>query len=190
MQICLFSKVPRSPLGPRQPPNEWVPGAFSPEVKCPVCESDHSPQPSTEVKKFWNYISTPLHTFTFSCVHYQVKWPQKINKCALKGFHCITLFLHSYAKIDGHLISRGIKVPCPLSSPQIIASHPSEQTFKRQYWSLSHANKLQDLWENMICILDSIWTILSERYFKTSMNDPKVIDNQGTIYTGSTTSML
>lgn len=62
---CLFSKVLRSPLGPRQPPNEWVPGALSPGVKCPECESDHSPLRSTEVKKFWSCTATPPHAFTF-----------------------------------------------------------------------------------------------------------------------------
>jgi hypothetical protein len=34
LEIILFSIVSRSNLGPTQSPNQWVPGALSPEVKC------------------------------------------------------------------------------------------------------------------------------------------------------------
>jgi hypothetical protein len=42
-----------------QPPIQWVLGAFSPGVKQPGCEVDHSPPTNAEVKKMWIYTSTP-----------------------------------------------------------------------------------------------------------------------------------
>jgi hypothetical protein len=38
-------------LGPTQSPIQWVPEAFSPGVKPPGCEADHSPQVSAQAKK-------------------------------------------------------------------------------------------------------------------------------------------
>jgi hypothetical protein len=43
-----------APLGPTQPPIQWVPGALSLGVKRPGHEADHSPLASA-----WIYASTP-----------------------------------------------------------------------------------------------------------------------------------
>jgi hypothetical protein len=40
----------RVPVGPTQPPIQWVLGALSPGVKRPVCVADHSPPSDAEVK--------------------------------------------------------------------------------------------------------------------------------------------
>jgi hypothetical protein len=45
-------------LGSTHPPIQWVPGAFSPKVKRPELEADHSRPASTEIKKIWIYTST------------------------------------------------------------------------------------------------------------------------------------
>jgi hypothetical protein len=50
-KIFLFFTVSRLTLGPTQPPIEWVLGALSPGVKWQVCEADHLPPSSAEVKK-------------------------------------------------------------------------------------------------------------------------------------------
>jgi hypothetical protein len=55
----LFSKSSRPTLGPTQPPIQWVPGALSPGMKQPGREADHSPPTSADVKKMWNYTSSP-----------------------------------------------------------------------------------------------------------------------------------
>jgi hypothetical protein len=47
------------PLGPTQPPIQWVPGALSPRVKRPGREADHSSPSSAEVKTRCSYTSTP-----------------------------------------------------------------------------------------------------------------------------------
>jgi len=39
-------------------------GALWPEVKRRICETDHSPLPSVEVKTEHGYTSTPPHVFT------------------------------------------------------------------------------------------------------------------------------
>jgi hypothetical protein len=49
--IFLFTTVPRTALGPIQPPIQWVPGALSLGVKRPGREADHSPPSSAEVKE-------------------------------------------------------------------------------------------------------------------------------------------
>jgi hypothetical protein len=54
--LCTSS---RPALGYIQPPIQWTPRAFSPGVKRPGCEADHSPSASAEVKKMWIYTSTP-----------------------------------------------------------------------------------------------------------------------------------
>jgi hypothetical protein len=38
-------------------------GAFSPSVKRPECEADHSPPTSAKVKETWIYTSTPPYIF-------------------------------------------------------------------------------------------------------------------------------
>jgi hypothetical protein len=45
------------------PSIKWVPGAFSPGVRWPGCEADHSPPTSAGVKKMWIYSSTSPYTF-------------------------------------------------------------------------------------------------------------------------------
>jgi hypothetical protein len=63
----LFTTASRTALGPTQPPIQWVPGALSLGVKQPVCEPDHSPPSSAEVKNEWSYTSTPQYTFIAWC---------------------------------------------------------------------------------------------------------------------------
>lgn len=108
----LFSKVPRSPLGPRQPPKEWVPGALSPGVKCPVCVNltTHL-HPVLKLRISGATSPLPHVPLLFTCVHYQVKWPQKINKCVLKGLYCRTLFfIHIQRQLDTSF-PEGLKSP-------------------------------------------------------------------------------
>jgi hypothetical protein len=52
----LFSKSSRQALGPTQPP---ILGALSLGLKWTGREADHSPPASIEIKKIWNYTSTP-----------------------------------------------------------------------------------------------------------------------------------
>jgi hypothetical protein len=47
----LFTTVPRTPLGPTQPPIQWIPGAVSLVVKRPGRDADHSLPSSAEVKE-------------------------------------------------------------------------------------------------------------------------------------------
>jgi hypothetical protein len=42
-----------------QPPNQWIPWAFSLRVKRPGREADHSPPSSARVKIGWSYTSHP-----------------------------------------------------------------------------------------------------------------------------------
>jgi hypothetical protein len=48
-EIFLFSTVFRLPLGPTQPPVEWLPGALSLGVKKQRHDTDHSPPSAAEV---------------------------------------------------------------------------------------------------------------------------------------------
>jgi hypothetical protein len=51
-------------LGPTQPSTQWVSnGDFSPSVKLPGREADHSPPASAEIKKTWLYTSTSPYVF-------------------------------------------------------------------------------------------------------------------------------
>jgi hypothetical protein len=86
-------------------------------------------------------------------------------------------------------ISRGVKVPYLFSSPQLAGIHLCRLSKDGRFHDPKPTN-YNICGTNIICILDSIWTILSERYYKTSMKEPKVIDSQGTSYTGSTTNMF
>jgi hypothetical protein len=60
----MFSS-PRRPdhFGSTQPPIQWVPGAFSPGVKRPGREADHSPPANAELKNIWIYTSTHPYAF-------------------------------------------------------------------------------------------------------------------------------
>jgi hypothetical protein len=55
--------VVKTPLGPTQPPIQWVSGALSLGVKRPGREPDHPPPTSAEVKKTWVYTSIPPCAF-------------------------------------------------------------------------------------------------------------------------------
>jgi hypothetical protein len=59
MGIFLFITVPRTALGPTQPPIQSGPVALSLGLKWPGGEADHSPPSSAEVKNAWSYTSTP-----------------------------------------------------------------------------------------------------------------------------------
>jgi hypothetical protein len=50
-------------LRPTQFSIQWVPGAFSPGIKRPGREVDHSPPTSAEVKKMCFYTSSPPYVF-------------------------------------------------------------------------------------------------------------------------------
>jgi hypothetical protein len=63
----LLTAASRTVLGPTHTPVHWVPGVLSPGVKRPLCEADHSPQPSTEVKNAWSYTSTSQYDFMVWC---------------------------------------------------------------------------------------------------------------------------
>jgi hypothetical protein len=54
-KIFLFSTASSLALTP-PPPIQWVPWAFSPEVKRSGCEADHSPPSSAEVKNTWDRV--------------------------------------------------------------------------------------------------------------------------------------
>jgi hypothetical protein len=59
----IFSTSSRLALGPTQPPLQWVPGAFSPGVKRPGHEADHSAPTNVEGKKMWIHTATPPYAF-------------------------------------------------------------------------------------------------------------------------------
>jgi hypothetical protein len=59
LQIALFTTASRPPLGPTQPPVQWIPGALSWGVKRPGREADHLPLSTAEVKNAWSYTSAP-----------------------------------------------------------------------------------------------------------------------------------
>jgi hypothetical protein len=58
----------RPALGPNQHPIQWAPGTSSLGVKRPGSETDHSLPTSAEVKKMWNYESTPPNAFMAQCL--------------------------------------------------------------------------------------------------------------------------
>jgi hypothetical protein len=61
--IIIIIIVSRTVLGLTQPPIQWVPWAFSLEVKRPGREADHSPPTCAEVKNAWSYTSSPQYVF-------------------------------------------------------------------------------------------------------------------------------
>jgi hypothetical protein len=91
--IFLFTTASRPVLGPTQPPIQSVPGALSLGIKLPVCETNHLPSSSAEVKECVEFYlhSTNTHlwrgaqfkkkaqgqlTFTFTLM--QTRQNQKI----------------------------------------------------------------------------------------------------------------
>jgi hypothetical protein len=64
----LFCTSSRPALELTQPLIKWVPEAFSPGVKRPGRESDHSPPASAEFKTMWIYTSTPPYAFIEYCL--------------------------------------------------------------------------------------------------------------------------
>jgi hypothetical protein len=61
--IFHFATASRPALGLIHPLIQWVPGAFSLEVKRLGWEVYHSPPSSAEVKNAWSYTSTPPCVF-------------------------------------------------------------------------------------------------------------------------------
>jgi hypothetical protein len=55
----LISKTSKWTLKSGQPAIQWIPVALSLEVRRTGREADHSPPSSAEVKREWNYTSTP-----------------------------------------------------------------------------------------------------------------------------------
>jgi hypothetical protein len=68
VRAFLFSTASRPSLRLIQPPNQWVPGALSPWVKCPESEADHSFPSSAEIKNDGVYLHSPLrlHSVVFN----------------------------------------------------------------------------------------------------------------------------
>jgi hypothetical protein len=62
-EIILFSVASRLLLRSTQCPIQWVLEAFTPQIKQPGCEADHSPPSTAKVKNTWIYTSTTLHIF-------------------------------------------------------------------------------------------------------------------------------
>jgi hypothetical protein len=54
-----FTTASRPALSTNQPPVKLVPGVFSPIVKWPGCESDHSPPSHDELKNEWSCTALP-----------------------------------------------------------------------------------------------------------------------------------
>jgi hypothetical protein len=50
-------------LGSTQPPIQWVSGAFTPRVKRPEREADHSSPSRAEIKNPWSYTSSSPYVF-------------------------------------------------------------------------------------------------------------------------------
>jgi hypothetical protein len=61
-----FFSIPA--LEPTHYPIQWAPGDFTPGVKRPSREADHSPLDSAEVRNAWSFKSTPpcLHGVVLS----------------------------------------------------------------------------------------------------------------------------
>jgi hypothetical protein len=62
-EIFLFPRTSRSLMGPTQRPIQSVSTAFSPEVKRPGREADHSPPSSVGVKNEWSCTAAALYIF-------------------------------------------------------------------------------------------------------------------------------
>jgi hypothetical protein len=57
--ISLLTTASGPVLGLTQPPIQWVTGALSFGVNRPGREADHSTPSGADIKKAWNYTSTP-----------------------------------------------------------------------------------------------------------------------------------
>jgi hypothetical protein len=72
VQVLVGSRIFSShspPLGPIQPPIQWVPGgALNPGVKWTGREADHSPPTSAEVNLMWICTSSPPCVFMVQCL--------------------------------------------------------------------------------------------------------------------------
>jgi hypothetical protein len=64
----LFVTVSRPAVGPTQAPIKWVLGALSAGAKQLGHEADHSPIPSTKIKKMWKYKATPPYIIMAWCL--------------------------------------------------------------------------------------------------------------------------
>jgi hypothetical protein len=67
IRFFLLSMLSRKVLRPTQPTIRYVPGSFSPGVKWPGREAEHSPPTSAAVKKTWIYTTTPPYVFIAYC---------------------------------------------------------------------------------------------------------------------------
>jgi hypothetical protein len=61
--IIIIIMPSRQALGSTQPPIQWVPRSFSPEIKRQGCEAHHSPPTNPGIKKTWIYTSSPPYVF-------------------------------------------------------------------------------------------------------------------------------
>jgi hypothetical protein len=66
--VFLFTTMSRPALGLTLAPVQWVPGTVSLGVKRSVCEADHSPPSSAEVKNAWRCTSISQYVFMAWCL--------------------------------------------------------------------------------------------------------------------------
>jgi hypothetical protein len=73
--VCIFATTSRMALEPNQPPTQWVSGAFSPGVKQPRREANHSEPPYVFMErclvKHRDYFTVPLQvnqSYVLTCL--------------------------------------------------------------------------------------------------------------------------
>jgi hypothetical protein len=105
LRFFLFATTSRQALGPPQPPVQWVPGAFTPQVKQLGCEGDHSPPSSAKVKNAWSFTSTLQYVFmVWCCIKHRDNFTSTLPDCinflfisfsvACSTLECIYAFEH------------------------------------------------------------------------------------------------
>jgi hypothetical protein len=77
----------RLALGPTQPPIQWVQRAISPGLKRLVCEADHSPPSSAEVRN-GGAIPPKAHMFSWHSAYLINPKPYLLK---LKSFECLLI---------------------------------------------------------------------------------------------------
>jgi hypothetical protein len=68
IRIAPYTNFRIMALGLTQPPIQWVPRAFTPEVQWLGHEADHSHPSSAKVKNAWSYASTSQYVFMAWCL--------------------------------------------------------------------------------------------------------------------------